>query len=168
VFCGRIVGVFGIRGEVKVVSYTEPEEQLLIYRPWQLRLTGREAFPVQPTGAHRRGHMLVVALDGFSDRTRSETLVGGEISVPRQCFPPLPDGQFYWVDLLGLEVVDEAGTRLGRVSDLTRGPAGDCLAVTGTPPLLIPFVWKSTVLSVELESHRIRIRSAEETLPGAF
>ena len=168
VVCGRIVGVFGIRGQIKVVSYTDPLEQLLGYRPWEIRTSRGDVFPVEPEGCQRQGQKLVVALAGFTDRTRSEALVGAEISVPRQCFPPLPKGQFYWVDLLGLEVVDEAGIRLGRVSDLTRGPAGDCLTVEGTPPLLIPFVWQSTVLAVELESRRIRIRSAGEGLPGAL
>jgi 16S rRNA processing protein RimM len=168
VVCGRVVGVFGIRGQIKVVSYTDPMEQLLVYRPWEIRTSRGDAVPVEPKGFQRQGQKLVVALEGFTDRIQSEILVGAEITVPRHCFPPLPEGQFYWVDLLGLEVVDETGFRLGQVSDLTRGPAGDCLTVAATPPLLIPFVWQSTVLAVELESRRIRIRSAGEAIPGAF
>jgi 16S rRNA processing protein RimM len=71
----------------------------------------------------------------------------------------LPEGQFYWVDLVGLKVVNEEGVPLGRVTDLIRGPAGDCLAVSGVEDQLIPFSWQTTVLAVDLKSRRIQVRS---------
>ncbi len=157
--CGRITGVFGIRGELKIASYTEPAERLLDYRPWMLSLAQGQPQPVHPVGSHRRGSQLVVALDGLTDRTRAESLVGGALSVPRTCFPTLPEGQFYWVDLVGLKVVNEEGVPLGRVTDLIRGPAGDCLAVSGVEDQLIPFSWQTTVLAVDLKSRRIQVRS---------
>lgn len=151
---GHIAGVHGIRGWVRVFSHTEPREAILDYRPWLLGDDGRH---VEPLEGARHGKTVIARLEGIGDRDQAERLVGQTIGVERRDLPELGEGQFYWADLIGLEVVLKGGESLGTVEDLMATGAHDVMVVRGDRERLIPFVLDRTVLAVHFESRRITV-----------
>ncbi|HEX4871395.1 MAG TPA: ribosome maturation factor RimM [Nevskiaceae bacterium] len=156
---GRVAGVFGVRGWVKLQSYTRPIDNLLDYPVWWLG--GDGGYAASWRGGRPQGPGLVAQLvdrDGqwIESRELAERLIGAELQVERDQLPRLPAGQYYWADLLGLEVCNEQGERLGEVDHLTSNGAQDVLAVKEAGALrLIPFVQGPLVKSVDLASRRI-------------
>jgi len=147
---GRVSGVFGTRGWLKVYSYTRPPRNILTYPIWQLSVGGEwTTFPV--IGVDQRGIRLVALLDGITDPTEAGSHIGAEIAVDREALPEKTDGEYYWADLVGVEVVNVEGIRLGRVSGLFDTGANDVLVVDGKKEHLIPFVRDHHVMDVDLE-----------------
>lgn len=151
---GRISGVYGVRGWVKVVSETEPRDNILTYAPWYLG-AARTARNVAAGKLHGKG--LVARIDGCEDRDRAADLVGQEIAVRRDQLPPPRADEFYWTDLEGLQVETLGGTPLGRVDHLFATAANDVLVVKGERERLIPFVWAQVVTEVDFELGRMRV-----------
>lgn len=149
---GRISGLYGVRGWVRIFSETEPRENILRYSPW---LVGGEPYEVAEGKRHGKG--LVARLRGFDDRDRAATLMGKEIAVRRDQLPPPKAEEFYWADLEGLAVATTDGTDLGRVSHLFETGANDVLVVAGDRERLIPFVWDDVVKDVDFEGGLIRV-----------
>jgi len=148
---GRISGVYGVRGWVKVFSDTSPRCNIVSYSPWYLGGGGQwEAFEVLDGRAHGKG--VVALLAGCSDRDQAAALVGREIAVRREQLPDPGVGEYYWADLEGLQVRTSAGVELGRVDHLFETGANDVLVVQGERERLIPYVWGDVVRSVDLES----------------
>ena len=156
VVLGRISGLFGVRGWVKVYSYTEPREAVLDYPRWLL--SGKDGWhEVTIAEGQRHGKTVVARVDGYVDRDRAAELVGAEIAVPREALPETQKGQFYWSDLEGLRVVRPDGTELGRVAYLLETGANDVMVVKGEQERLIPFVMGKVVLGVDLAAGRIDV-----------
>ena len=157
ILLGRIVGAFGIRGQIKIESWTEPREAIFRYQPWILREpSGRER---TFTGARGResGKHLVAEFPDVDDRNLVEAMRGTEIFVPRSALPPPRPGEFYWVDLEGFRVVTVEGIALGNVSHLFSTGANDVLAVRGDRERLVPFVEPDFVKSVDFEAGLITV-----------
>lgn len=150
VVVGRVSGVFGIKGWVRVISHTRPPENLLRFEPWLLRSeSGWQCCRVLEQG--RSGGALTVRLDAAETRTEAQELVGRDIAVERAQLPALPPGQYYWSDLVGMRVVTAAGREFGRVAGLLETGANDVLEVKGTDGrFLIPFVPGRIVENVDL------------------
>lgn len=149
VVLGRITGVFGVRGWVKVFSYTEPREAVLDYERWLL--SGTQGWqPATVAEGQRHGKTVIVRLDGIDDRDRAASLIGTEIGVRKSDMPPTEAGQYYWSDLEGLRVVHRDGRELGTVSHLLETGANDVMVVRGEQERLIPFVMDKVVLDVDL------------------
>lgn len=144
----RITGAHGIKGWVKVHSYTQPAENVFSYKPWRVELDGRwqeleaDSFRVQGKGT-------VAHLCGIDDRNEAEALSGLDIYVLREQFDALVGGDHYWYQLQGLKVyslVDEARVLLGEVSGFLETGANDVLVVKGSDDSidqkerLIPYV----------------------------
>ncbi len=157
ILCGRIVGVFGVRGALKILSQTDPPEKLLSYHPWWLGQPGSETPVIPESGRLLRRGLLAVLLPGVRDREVAREYVGFDVSVERKRFPEPGSGQFYWADLVGLAVEDMEGRFCGRVREVVRGPAGDILDVRGGRSLLIPFLWQKTIIAVDPEAGCIRV-----------
>ena len=153
---GRITGIHGVHGWVKVWSYTEPREQLLQYRVWRLR-HGAQQRVVKLLQGRLQGKNLVAHLEGFDDRDQSRELMEWEILVPRSELPELPVEEFYWADLEGLRVVTTDGQELGRVDHLMETGANDVLVVVGERERLIPYVPGEVVQAVDLEAGIIQV-----------
>ena len=156
VVLGRISGLFGVKGWVKVYSYTEPREAVLNYSRWLLsgKSGWREAAVAE---GQRHGKTVIVRLDGYVDRDQAAELIGTEIGIPRDELPETEDNQFYWSDLEGLRVVHRDGTELGKVAYLLETGANDVMVVKGEQERLIPFVMEQVVLGVDLASGEIEV-----------
>jgi 16S rRNA processing protein RimM len=157
--------VFGVRGWVKVFSYTSPRVNVVRYSPWYLRQDGGEAiWRVVAGKAHGDG--VVVSLAGIDDREAAAALIGAEIEVDRATLGPEigsneagRDGQkeFFWVDLQGMEVKTRNGQSLGFVEQLLETGANDVMIVVGTSRHLIPFLYGSVVAAVDGEQRVITV-----------
>ena len=154
VVLGRIAGLFGVKGWVKVFSYTEPREGLLKYRDCLIR-HGDAWRPADVAEGRRHGKGLIVRLQGVEDRDHAGELVGSDIAVRREQLPEPEPGSFYWADLEGLEVERVDGSNVGRVDYLLETGANDVLVVKGATEVLIPFVPGSVIKNVDLEEGRI-------------
>jgi len=157
ILLGRIVGLFGVDGWVKVESYTEPRARILKYRPWLLKASGSET-QVDGIRGRVQGKGLVAQLPNVVDRDAAMRWIGAEIWVRRSALPRAKRGEYYWMDLEGLDVVTAAGVELGKVSHLFATGANDVLVVRdGERERLIPFVLKQFVHEVNLDSGRITV-----------
>jgi 16S rRNA processing protein RimM len=154
VVLGRISGVYGVRGWVKVFSDTRPREGILRYSPWLLG-DAKEPKAVLEGRLQRKG--VVARIAGCEDRDQAAALLDQEIAVPRDRLPPPSADEFYWVDLEGLEVITEEGTVLGMVDHLFSTGANDVLVVSGDRERLLPFAWDEVIRDVDFETGRIRV-----------
>ena len=156
VIVGRIEGAYGIKGWVRVRSFTDPPENIFDYCPWRLRLAqGAREYKRVATRPHGKG--FVTQLDGVGDRDEAALLGGVEIEVPRECLAPPAEGEYYWNDLLGLAVTTIRGEALGQVERMMETGANDVMVVTGDRRRLIPFVQGSVIREVDLDAGEIRV-----------
>lgn len=153
---GRIVGIHGVDGWVKLESWTEPRLRIFSYRPWRVSLSGSE-FEVATAQGHEQGKGMVAKLPGCDDRDAAAKLIGATIQVPRSALPRPKRGEYYWTDLEGLAVVTVEGVDLGKVSHLFATGANDVLVVCGECERLIPFVIGQFVKEVDLKVGRITV-----------
>jgi 16S rRNA processing protein RimM len=151
---GYISAVHGVKGFVKVHSWTRPMEAILDYRPW---LLGEQKSPVKIIDGRKQGKGLVALLPGFEDRQQAITLVGQQIFVGRDQLPATAEGEYYWSDLEGLEVHTTNGDLLGRVDRLMETGANDVLVVRGEREHLVPFIQGQYVKRVDLEGGLIEV-----------
>ncbi len=154
VVMGRIAAAHGIRGWIKVQPFTEYVDSLLDYRTWWI---GKELGPwreVEVGQCEVHGKTLVAQLPACPDRTAAEKLKGLLVAVPRASLPQEAEGEYYWSDLIGLKVVNEAGVTLGTVANLVETGANEVLSVRGES--LIPFV-ASAIKQVDIKNGRILV-----------
>lgn len=121
---GAIVGVHGIRGEVKVKSFTEDEKNLTHYGPLS-NLEGNRKFELKIVGHSKE--LLRVKVKGVEDRNVAETLVGTGLYVERSLLPELPEEEYYHSDLIGLMALNAKGEKVGTVNALYNFGAGDII-----------------------------------------
>lgn len=153
---GRISGLFGVRGWVKVFSHTEPRERVLEYQPWLVEQAGTvRELRVNDGRAHGKG--VVALIDGFDTRDAAATLVGATIRISRAQFAPLDENEFYHADLEGLDVVTKSGHALGQVDHLFETGANAVMVVRGERERLVPFTPGVAVLEVDLVGRRITV-----------
>jgi 16S rRNA processing protein RimM len=157
VLLGKVVGVHGVRGELKLESYTEPRTQIFRYSPWRMRSAAGEK-TIDAGRGRAQGKGIVAELPGVDGRDAAMALVGTEIWVARSALPKAKPGEYYWCDLEGLEVVTVEGTSLGKVSHLVATGANDVLVVNDAErERLIPFLVGRFVTAVDLEGGRITV-----------
>jgi len=149
VILGRVSGVFGVKGWLKVQSYTEPRDNIVGFGAWTLRMHGVDR-AVEVEDGHSHGGSVVAKLQGIDDRDRARELVGADIVVPRERLPATEAGELYWTDLEGLEVRTTTGIVLGKVDHLLATGGNDVLVLDSTPERLIPFIG-GVVQEVDLE-----------------
>lgn len=143
---GYVSGAFGVTGSIRVTPFSVDADALLSVKTWWLDKPGLQSVTVRSAKLH--GGDVVATLAGTLGRDAAEALKGAAVSIPRSEFPQLPADEFYWSDLIGLEVVNLQGEALGTVTDMMHNGAQSILriqpvAVAGTdkaPERLIPFV----------------------------
>jgi 16S rRNA processing protein RimM len=162
---GRITALFGIKGWVKVHSYTEPPENLFEYHPWWLK-TAHGVKKVEIDEARPHGDAFVAHIVGIDDRDIAALYTAVDIAVERDLLPELDDGEYYWSQLEGLAVFTEFSgirQRLGIVDKMLETGANDVLVVMADAASidqrerLIPYVPEQFVLSVDLSAGEILV-----------
>ncbi len=183
---GKIVGVFGVKGWLKIKSFTQPAENILTYGPLYVSWTGSQTSP-GPKGGERsamsqwkvpetlvcdrhnaRPQGLVVHFEGIDDRDQAQVLVGAELRVSQVELPALAQDEYYWYQLIGLTVVSEfegGCIPLGRVANLLETGANDVLVVKPTEEVsgierkerLIPYVPGQFVKQIDLTAQRMTV-----------
>lgn len=153
---GRITGVHGVRGWIRVHSYTEPREAVVDYPVWWLDCEGRRQKAKVAEG-RRHGKTVIARLDGIEDRDQAAALIGSDIAVPRDALPPPGEGRYYWSDLEGCRVERRDGRQLGTVAYLMETGAHDVMVIDGAEEILVPFAPGETVLDVDLARGVIRV-----------
>lgn len=154
---GRLGAPFGVKGEIHVHSFTEPENNLIHYPNWFLKI--RDIWqPVKMLKSKVHGTGFVVQLEGCEDREAAAQLRNVEIAVPREDLPILPKNEYYWADLCGLEVYTAQGRLLGIVQSLFETGSNDVIVVQGESMHLIPYIPDEVVLLVDLEARKMIVQ----------
>ena len=153
---GRLVGPFGVKGWMKVKTFTERPEALGEFERWQVQAPdGWREMPLEGFEVHSKGP--VAKLAGCDDREGALRLNGSDVAVARAELGDAEEGSLYWVDLVGLAVVDEGGKALGNVEGLFESGETSVLVVRGSMrERMIPFV-PEYVKSVDRDARRITV-----------
>jgi len=151
---GKISGVFGVKGWVKVFSFTDPRENILTYSPWLLK-KGDETKTVNVVDGQLQGKTIVAQLTGVDDRDQAASLMGWDIFITQDQLPKAAKGEYYWSDLIGLNVETIDGVQLGVVDSLLETGANDVVIVQGERERVIPFLQGQTIINVDLNAGKI-------------
>lgn len=145
-FVGKVHGAFGVRGWIRVQSFTEVPTDILSYQPW---LMGGREYRVLEGKPHGQG--LVARLAEVEDRDLAQAMHGLDIAVPESELPPAEEGEYYWRDLLGLEVKTSEGVSLGVIDSMMETGSNDVMVVKGERERLLPWI-DSTLVTVDLKA----------------
>ncbi len=181
---GRITGVYGVKGWLKVFSYTDPMETIVDYNPWFIRSEGRSKQAwnqIKLESGKRHAKTVVVKFAGCNDRDLAMTYIGMEIAIEKSQLESLKNkDEYYWHDLFGLRVINQQNIELGVVKDIMETGVNDVLVVVseldgteaGTMEIeateigtadsekrerLIPWTMHNAIVSVDLEKGVIEV-----------
>jgi len=159
---GRISGLFGVRGWVKVFSDTQPRENITQYAAWWLKGTGGSWKEHKVVQARPHGKTIIASLEGITTREAAATLIGQQVAVPRNLLPAAQEGEYYWADLIGCDVVLGSGESLGKVDRLFETGANDVLVVKGgldadKKEILIPWIVPDVITRIDLTTQLITV-----------
>lgn len=166
IILGRITGVYGVKGWVKVFSYTDPMESIVDYSPWYLRPENKKRAPwnrVKLKAGKRHAKTVIAKLEHCNDRDAAQTYIGSEIAIEPDQLERLADNdEFYWRDLIGLRVINQQDTELGIIERIFETGANDVLVVIAgegddRSEHLIPWTMHQAILEVDLDSGIIRV-----------
>ncbi|MDH2926277.1 ribosome maturation factor RimM [Lonepinella koalarum] len=160
---GKLGSTYGIRGWLRIYSSTESAENIFAYQPWFLKIKGQWQATALESWKHHN-HELIVKLKNVNDRETAQTLTNVEIGVDLSVFPALQDGDYYWHDLIGCQVVNLQGYTMGTVSEMMETGSNDVLVVKAThkdafgkQERLIPFLYEQVVKRVDLTTKTIEV-----------
>lgn len=169
VILGRITGVYGVQGWLKIFSYTDPMESIIDYSPWYIRAENRKRAPwteVKLEAGKRHAKTVIVKLENCDDRDLAMNYIGSEIAISQKQLEPLRGkNEYYWRDLFGLRVVNQQGVELGVVKTLMETGVNDVLVVVSEEKdmtekdgskseykeRLIPWTMDNAIIAVDLE-----------------
>jgi 16S rRNA processing protein RimM len=146
---GKISGAFGIKGWVKIFSFTDPKDNILNYSPWILIIKGDSKF-VKVINGKMQGKHVVAQLEGLLDRDQAEELASSDIAITADQLPVAEDGTYYWSDLIGLKVNNLQGVFFGEVASVMETGANDVLVVKGDRERAIPFLQGQSIVSIDV------------------
>lgn len=156
VIMGRVVGLFGVKGWVKIKSYTQPRKGLLDYETWHLG-RGDEWVAQHLEKGKPHGKGLVAKFKGYDDRDKATVLLRQNIAVTRDQLPKPEGRDYYWIDLIGLRVMTLDGKDLGVVEELLETGSNDVLVAKGERERLIPFILDDVIIKVDLIGQSITV-----------
>lgn len=169
---GRITGVYGVKGWVKVFSYTDPMEAIVDYSPWFIRAENRKNAAwtkVKLKAGKRHAKTVVAKLEDCNDRDAAMAYIGTEIAIDQQQLEELTEkNEYYWRDLIGLRVINQHDIELGVVKNLMETGANDVLVVVSetdaddgtkkkTIERLIPWTWNNAIIEVDMKRKVIEV-----------
>jgi 16S rRNA processing protein RimM len=160
---GKVGSVYGIKGWVKIHSFTQDPQAIFDYQPWIL-YQGKKEQTVEISEWRRHNNGLIAKFAGIDDRDSAQLVVSYEIKVDSEVLPELPEGEFYWRDLIGMRVMTIQGYDLGVVEDIMETGSNDVLVVKANPndgfgkkDRLIPYLEEQVIKEVDSALKQINV-----------
>lgn len=155
VVVGRFGRVHGVRGDIHIISFTEPFTNILDYQPWLIEKNG-EWQPLSVSSVQAQQNAIIAHIEGCDDRDLAKRYTNKDIAVPFETLPKLEENEFYWSELIGMHVINKTGEDLGKVTSLMETGANDVLVVKGNSEHLVPYT-KEVVLRVDKATQQIHV-----------
>ncbi|MFZ7126139.1 MAG: ribosome maturation factor RimM [Desulfobacterales bacterium] len=154
---GKVVGAHGIKGALRVHFYTESADFFALRRTIVIAAPtgGRKTFEIEWAKPHSKG--ILLSLKGVSDRSAAEDMREALLQVDRSEFPELEEGSYYWYDLIGMDVVDRSGMRIGRLESILQTGSNDVYVVRGKDGEILVPALASVVRKVEVANNRMQV-----------
>ena len=158
ILVGKISNPHGIKGWVKVISFTDPIENILSYKKWTLSDNETEK-TCYLEDSRIQGNKIVIKLEGVNDRDDADLLKNLQIKVNRFDLPKLDENSYYWGDLIDFNVIDIKGKHVGKVDSLFSTGSNDVLVIIDEAKerLLVPFIMEEVIKCVDLAKELISI-----------
>ena len=158
IYLGKITGVHGIKGWLKIQSFSSPPENILNYPQWIINNQGKEDFYSIEQGRKQK-NKIVVKLEKINDRNTAESLINSKIQILRSDLPKLSNENYYWSDLVGLSVLNSEDKVIGKIESLIETGANDVMVVNTSKDerILIPFVMHETIKEVNVELNYMKV-----------
>jgi 16S rRNA processing protein RimM len=157
---GRIGGAHGVRGWMKIMSYTRPKQNIFNYSPWLIKVN-KTWHQIEIEEFQQRGERLLVKLPDIDNPEDARHYMNCDIAIKREQLPSLNEGEYYWHDLIGLDVFNQDETSLGRIKEITETGANDVLVVCqegeDKKNILIPLVMDVYVKKVDLIANKMNV-----------
>ena len=162
ILVGKISNPHGIKGWVKVISFTDPIENILSYKKWTISDNETEkTYCLEDSRI--QGNKIVIKLEGVNNRDDADLLKNLQIEINRSDLPKLEENSYYWEDLVDFNVIDIKGMHVGKVDSLFRTGSNDVLVIINETKqrLLVPFIMEEVIKYVDLDKELISIDWAE-------
>ena len=162
ILVGKISNPHGIKGWVKVISFTDPIENILSYKKWTISDNETEkTYCLEDSRI--QGNKIVIKLEGVNNRDDADLLKNLQIEINRSDLPELEENSYYWEDLVDFNVIDIKGMHVGKVDSLFRTGSNDVLVIINETKqrLLVPFIMEKVIKYVDLDKELISIDWAE-------
>jgi 16S rRNA processing protein RimM len=152
---GKINGFFGLQGWVKVFSYTNPRTNILNYSPWSIKVDGNFQ-SIDITSGREQSKTIVAHIKGIDNREDSQKFIGQDIYINKEQLPELTQGEYYWHELIGFDVINKDEERLGTVDYFVETGANDVLVVKGKKEYWIPYI-EPFLVSIDSKNNKILV-----------
>jgi len=154
---GRITALYGVKGWVKVYSYTDPRAGILDYKPLFIGSSAGVWRELKLQDGREHGKTLVIKITAIDDRDQAANLLGLDLAIERKQLPAPAPGEVYWIDLEGLKVVNLDGIKLGHIDSLFQTGANDVMIVRGERERLIPFLRDQVVQTIDFQKRLMTV-----------
>lgn len=148
VIVGRLGAAYGVKGWIKIHSFTEPMENILDYQPWLVKRQGQWQ-PLAISDSQRHNKVLIASIDGCKSVEATVSFRHAQIAIKRKQLPTLGKHEYYWTDLQGLNVFTTNGDEIGKIDYLLPTGANDVLVVQGERQYLIPYLLHKVIKEVD-------------------
>ncbi len=152
---GKINGLFGTQGWVKVFSHTHPRKNILSYQPWHIKINNQWQ-TLEAKRSREQGKTIIAQIANINDSDQARSLIGINIYIDKSQLPKLPKEQHYWEDLIGLNVINQENIALGRVSSLVDTGANHVLVVNGEKEHWVPYI-EPFLIQIDIDNGQILV-----------
>lgn len=157
VIIGKIGTTYGISGWLKIFSYTDSVSDILDYSPWYIEDTQHGWQELALTAGRAHGKGVIVKIANIDNPEQARLLTGKNLAILRSQLPVLSKDEYYWRDLVGLNVIDQHGVDLGKVVYLMETGSNDVLVVKGEKEHAIPFLLNDVITSIDLDNQTMHV-----------
>lgn len=155
---GRIGRIYGVKGWLKIFSFTRPTKNIFSYSPWFLKINDT-SHAINFEKFRKHGEDFLVKFLGIDNPEDASHYINHDIVITEEQLPQLNDGEHYWRDLISLKVINQNGFLLGKVTDLIETGANDVFVVTNNDKhkILIPYVKGLYIRNIDLRTQTINV-----------
>jgi len=152
ILIGKVSGCFGVKGWLKVFSYSNPRENITSYGTWIVN-----DVVYKSVESKKNGKLIVAKLNGIDDKDLALTMIGQKIEIEKEQLHELDNDQYYWHDLVGLEVTNKQGVNFGTIKSLLETGAHDVVIINGDRERIVPYIMHQTIIDVNLEKNSMLV-----------